>query len=107
MFCGLEPRWKLQLPLGFLFWYTINMAKYQKKRGRPATGRDPAVTIRISQGVLDAVETWAAGQDDTPARSPAIVRLVEIGLKSPMNPKKKRPDNTMRDSDGRVIPAKP
>jgi hypothetical protein len=53
---------------------------HQKRRGRPATGRDPAVTIRIPKGVLKAVEAWAAGQVDTPARSPAIVRLVEIGL---------------------------
>jgi hypothetical protein len=53
---------------------------HQKKRGRPATGRDPAVTIRIPKTVLDAVEKWAAHQDDTPARSPAIVQLVELGL---------------------------
>lgn len=75
---------KLQLPAGSLFWYTVNMAKsitvHPKRRGRPATGRDPAVTIRVPEKVLDAVEEWAANQDDTPARSPAIVRLVEIGL---------------------------
>jgi hypothetical protein len=53
---------------------------HQKKRGRPATGRDPAVTIRLPKEVLDAVEEWAARQDDSPARSPAIARLVEIGL---------------------------
>jgi hypothetical protein len=49
-------------------------------RYRPA--RDPAVTIRIPQGMLNGVEAWAARQDDTPARSPAIVRLVELGLKA-------------------------
>jgi hypothetical protein len=53
---------------------------HQKKRGRPATGRDPAVTIRLPQETLDAVERWAAEQDDKPARSPAIGRLVELGL---------------------------
>jgi hypothetical protein len=53
---------------------------HQKKRGRPATGRDPAVTIRLPKEVLDAVEEWAARQDDSPARSPAIARLVELGL---------------------------
>ena len=53
---------------------------HQKKRGRPATGRDPAVTIRLPKEVLDAVEAWAARQGDTPARSPAIARLVELGL---------------------------
>jgi len=59
-----------------------SIAVHQKKRGRPATGRDPAVTIRLPQETLDAVEAWAAEQDDTPARSPAIKRLVEIGLKA-------------------------
>jgi hypothetical protein len=85
MFCGLEPGRKLTLSLGLFFWYTINMGKpikvHQKKRGRPATGRDPAVTIRLSQNALDAVEEWAARQEDNPARSPAIARLVELGLK--------------------------
>jgi hypothetical protein len=31
------------------------------------------------------VEAWAATPDDQPARSPAIKRLVEIGLKGKMN----------------------
>jgi hypothetical protein len=54
---------------------------HQKKRGRPATGRDPAVTIRIPQGKIAAVDTWALTQEDQPSRSEAIRRLVEIGLK--------------------------
>ena len=54
---------------------------HQKKRGRPATGRDPAVTVRLPQAVLDGIESWAARQEDQPARSPAIRRLVELGLK--------------------------
>ena len=33
------------------------------------------------QEVLDAVEKWALKQEDKPPRSPAIRRLVEIGLK--------------------------
>jgi hypothetical protein len=53
----------------------------KKKVGRPATGRDPAVTIRLSATILDQVEDWAKRQDDQPARSPAIGRLVELGLK--------------------------
>lgn len=77
---------EVPLPSGLLFWYTAIMGKsitvHQKRRGRPATGRDPAVTIRIPKDVLEAVEAWAGRQDDTPARSPAIVRLVEIGLKA-------------------------
>jgi len=55
---------------------------HQKKSGRPATGRDPAVTIRLPQAVLDGVATWATKQDDGPNRSRAIRRLVELGLKA-------------------------
>ena len=52
---------------------------HQKKPGRPATGRDPAVTVRLPQYVLDQVKTWAT-QDGNMNRSQAIGRLVEIGL---------------------------
>jgi hypothetical protein len=75
---------KLQLPLGLHFWYTVNMKKsitvHQKPRGRPATGRDPAVTIRLPEAVLASVEHWAMSQKDQPPRSQAIRRLVELGL---------------------------
>ena len=53
---------------------------HQKKRGRPATGRDPAVTIRLPEAVLASVEHWAMSQEDQPPRSQAIRRLVELGL---------------------------
>ncbi len=48
--------------------------------GRPATGNDPARTIRLSDDFLAKVDEWASQQDDEPARSEAIRRLVEIGL---------------------------
>ena len=53
---------------------------HQKRRGRPATGRDPAVTIRLPRAVLASVEHWAMSQEDQPPRSQAIRRLVERGL---------------------------
>jgi hypothetical protein len=53
---------------------------HQKKRGRPATGRDPAVTVRLPESLLATVEHWAMSQDDQPPRSQAIRRLVELGL---------------------------
>jgi hypothetical protein len=52
------------------------------KGGRPATGRDPVTAIRLSKEFRDAVDNWAAKQDDKPSRSEAIRRLVEIGLKA-------------------------
>jgi hypothetical protein len=52
------------------------------KGGRPATGRDPVTAIRLSEEFRVAVDKWAAKQDDKPARSEAIRRLVELGLKA-------------------------
>jgi len=50
--------------------------------GRPATGTDPARTIRLSDEFIARVDAWAADQPDLPVRSEAIRRLVEIGLKA-------------------------
>jgi hypothetical protein len=52
----------------------------KKKVGRPATGRDPAVTVRLPSAVLNEVEAWAAANDSS--RSDAFRRLVELGLKA-------------------------
>jgi Ribbon-helix-helix protein, copG family len=48
--------------------------------GRPATGTDPARTIRLSDEFIETVDAWAAANDTT--RSEAIRRLVELGLKA-------------------------
>jgi hypothetical protein len=50
--------------------------------GRPATGTDPARTIRLSDEFIARVDAWAADQPDLPVRSEAIRRLVELGLKA-------------------------
>ena len=76
---------KCHLPLGFLLCYTVNMKRSitvtpKKKRGRPATGRDPHVTSRMPQPLIDQVEAWAVTNDT--GRSEAIRRLVELGLKA-------------------------
>jgi len=53
-----------------------------KKRGRPP-GRSYGETIpmRLSSAMKDEVDAWAHKQPDTPSRSEALRRLVEIGLK--------------------------
>ena len=51
----------------------------QKKRGRPATGSDPIVQIRMPEGLIEQVEAWARHQKTS--RSDAVRRLVELGLK--------------------------
>ena len=52
----------------------------KKKRGRPATGRDPVTAIRLPEDLRVRVEAWATKLSDTPSRSEAIRRLVEMGL---------------------------
>jgi hypothetical protein len=67
--------------------YVLNMKPSRKKvtpkrRGRPATGKDPQVSTRMPPELIASVEAWAVAQDDEPRRSEAIRRLVEIGLKA-------------------------
>jgi hypothetical protein len=50
--------------------------------GRPATGKAPTRTLRLTDEFIANVDAWAASQDDDPGRSEAIRRLVEIGLKA-------------------------
>jgi hypothetical protein len=54
----------------------------KKRRGRPATGRDPVTAIRLSQELREKIDAWGEKQDDKPARSESIRRLVQIGLKA-------------------------
>jgi hypothetical protein len=49
--------------------------------GRPATGKDPVRTVRLSDDFMAKIDVWASQQDDEPGRSEAIRRLVELGLK--------------------------
>ena len=54
----------------------------KKSRGRPKKkgGVDPVTAVRLPKALSDAVDSWAANQDDEPVRSEAIRRLVELGL---------------------------
>ncbi len=54
----------------------------QKKRGRPASGTDPMVGVRMPPELRQAVDDWAAAQPDKPSRSEAIRLLVSDGLKA-------------------------
>lgn len=53
-----------------------------KKRGRPSTGRDPVIPVRIPPALTGAIDAWAAKTGDDCTRSEAIRRLVELGLKA-------------------------
>jgi hypothetical protein len=51
-----------------------------KKRGRPASGKDPLISVRFPEGLKDQVEAWARHQKL--GRSEAIRRLVELALQA-------------------------
>lgn len=81
----------MPLPFSLLLWYYLNMKKsigvVPKKRGRPATGRDPVTAIRLSPEMRAAIDAWAAKQEDRPPRSEAIRRMIEQALDT----RKKKP----------------
>lgn len=56
----------------------------KKSRGRPKKkgGVYPVTAVRLSPRLGDEVDKWAASQADTPTRSEAIRRLVELGLRA-------------------------
>jgi hypothetical protein len=51
------------------------------KRGRPATGRDPFVGIRLPAALIEDIQAWS-DKHEAASRSEAIRRLVELGLKA-------------------------
>jgi hypothetical protein len=51
-----------------------------KKRGRPGTGTNEAIGVRMSPSQLRALDKWRRDQSDLPSRPEAIRRLVERGL---------------------------
>lgn len=74
----------MALPFGSQLRYNPIMAKsitvVPKKRGRPATGKDPLLTVRAPPHLLEAIDAWAAKAEL--ARSEAVRQLIEAGLKS-------------------------
>jgi hypothetical protein len=62
--------------------------------------------FRASPVLRAKIVRWAEFQPDMPSLSEATRRLVELGLKA-LPSKKGRSDQTMKDSDGRIIPSLP
>ena len=55
----------------------------RKKRGRPATGQDPILGIRLPVGLRNDVDEWAKRQNDRPSRSEAIKPAAPRHRRSP------------------------
>jgi len=69
------------------FRYNLKMAKKsitvipkKRGRGRPATGRDPLVALRLPPEMIKAIDDWAARNGES--RSQAMRALLERGLRS-------------------------
>jgi hypothetical protein len=59
---------------------TNSIKQIPKKRGRPATGKNPAVVVRFPPAIIGTIDEWAASTGDGVSRSEAIRRLVDLGL---------------------------
>jgi predicted DNA-binding protein len=58
---------------------SISVDQNKKRRpGRPATGRDPALSARVPKEVLARLDQWAAATGRT--RSEAVAALLDLGL---------------------------
>jgi hypothetical protein len=53
----------------------------KRKTGRPSTGLDIQMMLRVSAEWLETIDEWRDQQPDKPPRAVAIRRLVERGLK--------------------------
>lgn len=51
-----------------------------KRRGRPATGRDPTITIRLPPEVVEKIEVWASARGMS--RSEAIRAMILAALEA-------------------------
>jgi hypothetical protein len=67
-----------------------------KKRGRPATGTNPSVGVRLSPATIENLDAWRAKQPGIPGRPEAIRRLIEaaLGKAKPSSSAAKKPRST-------------
>jgi hypothetical protein len=75
----------------------------KKRRGRPATGKDPQVVVRMPAALIAEVDAW--GATNSAMRSEAIRRLVELGLtlKTKDRAKGEHPRQRAREMAGNAI----
>jgi hypothetical protein len=76
----------------------------RKKRGRPATGRNPVSAVRLPAVVTAAIDMWAANNGSL-SRSDAIRRLVEKALAAGNDDHGKKPSGGAEARGKRVSKA--
>jgi Arc/MetJ-type ribon-helix-helix transcriptional regulator len=58
---------------------SIKVKRKKRRRGRPATGKDPLVGVRLPPEMIKQIDTWAK-REGVASRSEAIRRLVDQSL---------------------------
>jgi len=61
---------------------SITVIPKKRGRGRPATGKDPLVALRLPPAMIKAVDDWAV-KNGVGSRSEAMRDLIDRGLKKP------------------------
>jgi hypothetical protein len=59
---------------------SINVIPKKRGRGRPATGKDPLVALRLPSTMIGALDDWAQ-RNGIASRSEAIRELIGRGLR--------------------------
>ena len=54
----------------------MSISVIPKKRGRPATGKDPLVGVRMSRDITEAIEAYIADQDPPPPNRSEAIRAM-------------------------------
>lgn len=57
----------------------------QNRRGRPATGTNLAIGVRMPPDLLKALDEWCARQRPIPTRPEGVRQLVEAALREKSN----------------------
>ena len=65
--------------LPYLYEVNNGITKKKRRRGRPPTGRDPVLAVRLPNELRASVERWAKNNGVT--RSEAIRVLIDKGLR--------------------------
>jgi hypothetical protein len=60
------------------------MSALKRKLGRPATGRDPTISVRIPPEERQAIKAWAAEHTPKMTFSKALRYLAKLGLTAVM-----------------------
>jgi hypothetical protein len=61
----------------------------RKRRGRPAIGQDPVLSVRMHRLYLETIDEWRHTEPDKLSRSEALRLIIAKGLEAAYNERKK------------------